>query len=73
MGAIGMAVGGGAAASTALAGVIDDYVGNNAALAALAGVGLLATVVVWLVMPNSGPNASMLNLSSLRGYRRSVR
>jgi MFS family permease len=53
MGAIGVAVGGGAAASTMLAGVIDDWSGDGAALLALAGVGLAATFVVWAVMPES--------------------
>jgi MFS family permease len=55
MGAIGVAVGGGAAASTMLAGAIDDWSGNGAALLALAGVGLAATLVVWLIMPESAP------------------
>jgi MFS family permease len=53
MGAIGVSVGAGAAASTTLAGAIDDWLGNDAALLALAFVGLLATLVVWLVMPES--------------------
>jgi hypothetical protein len=48
-----VAVGGGAAASTMLAGVIDDWSGDGAALLALAGVGLAATFVVWAVMPES--------------------
>jgi MFS family permease len=65
MGAIGMAVGGGAAASTALAGVIDDYVGNTAALLALAGAGLVATLAVWLIMPESAqPDAEEDAVSS---------
>ena len=58
MGAIGVAVGAGAATSTALAGVIDDYVGNNAALLALAAVGLIATLIVWAIMPESRGAAS---------------
>jgi predicted MFS family arabinose efflux permease len=57
MGAIGVAVGAGAAASTTLAGAIDDWFGNDAALLALAAVGLLATLVVWLVMPESAGGA----------------
>jgi MFS family permease len=55
MGAIGMAVGAGAALSTTLAGSVDDMFGDRAALLALAGAGLLATFVVWLVMPESRP------------------
>jgi MFS family permease len=54
MGAIGVAVGAGAAASTALAGFVDDMFGTNPALLALAAVGLVATSVVWFVMPESG-------------------
>ena len=71
MGAIGMAVGGGAAASTALAGVIDQYVGNDAALFALAGAGLAATLAVWFIMPESGggPDMKELSSSSSPGYR----
>jgi MFS family permease len=57
MGAIGVAVGAGAAASTALAGFMDDVFGTNPALLALSAVGLVATLVVWLVMPESGADA----------------
>ena len=53
MGVIGVAVGGGAAASTMLAGAIDDFSGDRAALLALAGMGCLATLIVWLIMPES--------------------
>jgi MFS family permease len=60
MGAIGVAVGGGAAASTALAGFVDDIFGTNMALLALAGVGSVATLVVWLVMPESGGEAETI-------------
>jgi MFS family permease len=70
MGAIGMAVGGGAAASTALAGLIDDYVGNDAALFALAGAGLVATLAVWFIMPESAaPDEEAVSSSSSPGYR----
>jgi MFS family permease len=77
MGAIGMAVGGGAAASTAVAGLIDDYAGITAALLALAGAGLIATLAVWLVMPESADRADIgrppLNSSSSPEYRRNGR
>jgi MFS family permease len=53
MGAIGVAVGAGAALSTSMAGIVDDGLGDNAALLALAIVGLAATLVVWAVMPES--------------------
>ena len=60
MGVIGVAVGGGAAASTALAGFMDDMFGTNPALLALSVVGLVATLVVWLVMPESGSEPEMI-------------
>jgi MFS family permease len=53
MGAIGVAVGAGAAASTALAGVVDTTLGTDAALLALSAGGVVATLVAWLAMPES--------------------
>jgi MFS family permease len=53
MGMIGVAVGAGAAASTALAGFMDNLFGTDTALRALSAVGLVATLVVWLAMPES--------------------
>jgi MFS family permease len=53
MGAIGVAVGGGAALSTSIAGAIDTWLGDNAALLALAIIGFAATLAVWAVMPES--------------------
>jgi MFS family permease len=58
MGVIGVAVGGGAACSTLLAGAIDDFSGVSAALLALAGIGCVATLVVYLFMPESGERAA---------------
>lgn len=57
MGAIGLAAGGGAAVSTTLAGGVEQLLGNHAAFVALAAAGLIATVLVWLIMPESGPGA----------------
>jgi len=57
MGAIGLAAGGGAAVSTTLAGWVDQMVGNRAAFVALAAAGLIATLLVWLIMPETGPGA----------------
>jgi MFS family permease len=54
LGAIGVAVGAGAAASTTLAGAVDDSFGDRSALLALAGVGLFASILLWFVMPESG-------------------
>jgi MFS family permease len=53
MGAIGVAVGAGAALSTSMAGAVDDWLGDNAALLSLAIAGLAATLVVWAIMPES--------------------
>jgi hypothetical protein len=53
MGAIGVAVGAGAALSTSMAGAVDDWLGDNPALLALAAAGLAATLVVWAIMPES--------------------
>jgi predicted MFS family arabinose efflux permease len=41
-------------ASTALAGAIDSFVGERAAFFTLAVAGLLAVLLVWLIMPESG-------------------
>ncbi len=57
MGAIGLAGGGGAAVSTTLAGGVEELLGNHAAFGALALAGLIATLLVWLIMPESGPGA----------------
>jgi MFS family permease len=67
MGAIGVAVGAGAAASTALAGFVDNMFGTNPALLALAAVGLVATAVVWLVMPESGGEPDVVPLEPVPG------
>ena len=53
MGAIGLAVGLGATVSSAAAGAISNGIGVGAAFFALAGAGLLATVAVWFLMPET--------------------
>jgi MFS family permease len=53
MGAIGLAVGLGATVSTAAAGAISSRIGDHAAFFALAGAGLIATVLVWFLMPET--------------------
>ncbi len=55
MGAIGLAVGLGATVSTAAAGAIASRIGDHAAFFALAAAGLIATVLVWLLMPETEP------------------
>ncbi|MGH7188996.1 MAG: MFS transporter [Acetobacteraceae bacterium] len=57
MGAIGLAAGGGAAISTTMAGGVEQLLGNHAAFVALAAAGVIATALVWLIMPESGPGA----------------
>jgi len=54
VGAIGVAGGVGTVASTAVAGAIDSLVSERAAFFTLAFAGLFATLLVWLIMPESG-------------------
>ncbi|MHB1302159.1 MAG: MFS transporter [Acidiphilium sp.] len=53
MGAIGLAVGLGATVSSAAAGAIAQAIGMHAAFFALGAAGLLATFMVWLLMPET--------------------
>ncbi|MBV9250700.1 MAG: MFS transporter [Acetobacteraceae bacterium] len=53
MGVLGLAVSVGAAFSTSMAGWIADGAGMSMAFAALAAAGLLATILVWLTMPET--------------------
>jgi MFS family permease len=57
LGFIGFAVGLGATFSTTVAGWIADKLGDPAAFVALALVGLAATLLVWLAMPETRPPA----------------
>ena len=56
MGALGLAVSLGAGISTTLGGWIADAAGTEAAFAVLALIGALATLAVWLVMPETVPD-----------------
>jgi predicted MFS family arabinose efflux permease len=56
MGALGLAVSLGAGISTTLGGWIADTAGVEAAFAVLALIGALATLVLWLVMPETIPD-----------------
>ena len=56
MGALGLAVSLGAGISTTLGGWIADTAGVQAAFAVLALVGVLATLALWLVMPETTPD-----------------
>ena len=54
MGAIGLAIAGAAAASNELTGLITDWGGVRVAFVALAGVGIVAFVLLWAAMPETG-------------------
>jgi MFS family permease len=53
LGLVGLAIGGGATVSTALAGLVADHFGVGAAFLSLAAVGLIATALVWTLMPET--------------------
>ena len=53
LGLIGLAIGGGATLSTALAGLVADHLGGSAAFLSLAAVGLIATALVGTIMPET--------------------
>ena len=53
LGVVGLAIGGGATLSTALAGLVADHLGVGAAFLSLATVGLIATALVWTLMPET--------------------
>ena len=53
LGLVGLAIGGGATLSTTVAGLVADHLGGSAAFLSLAAVGLIATVLVGTVMPET--------------------
>jgi MFS family permease len=53
LGLVGLAIGGGATLSTVLAGLVADHFGVGAAFLSLAAVGLIATALVWTMMPET--------------------
>jgi MFS family permease len=53
LGLVGLAIGGGATLSTAVAGLVADHLGGSTAFLSLAAVGLIATVLVGTVMPET--------------------
>lgn len=59
IGAIGLAVGLGATISNALAGAMASAAGPKFAFLALAGAGVVGTAMVWLIMPETGPDQSV--------------
>jgi MFS family permease len=58
LGLVGLAVGGGATLSTTLAGLVADDLGVGPAFLSLAGVGLIATALVWTLMPETRVTAN---------------
>jgi MFS family permease len=55
LGVVGLAIGGGATLSTITAGLVADHFGGATTFLALAGVGLCATLLVWILMPETRP------------------
>ena len=53
LGLVGLAIGCGATLSTVLAGLVADHFGVRAAFLSLAAVGLIATALVWTMMPET--------------------
>src|SRR5215468_10010129 len=53
LGLVGLAVGGGATLSTTIAGLVADHLGVSAAFLSLGGIGLIATALVWTLMPET--------------------
>jgi MFS family permease len=53
LGLVGLAIGGGATLSTTTAGLVADHLGGSAAFLSLAAVGLIATVLVGTIMPET--------------------
>jgi len=66
LGFVGFSIGIGATLSTAAAGWIADLWGDPAAFAALGGVGLAATLLVWIAMPETRPSHSPADAASRR-------
>jgi MFS family permease len=56
LGVVGLAIGGGATLSTTVAGLVADQFGGEAAFLGLAAVGLCATLLVAIVMPETRNN-----------------
>jgi MFS family permease len=55
LGIVGLFVGAGATLSTTVAGFVADQFSGQAAFLVLAGIGVLATVLVWSTMPETRP------------------
>jgi MFS family permease len=53
LGLAGLAIGGGATLSTTVAGLVADHFGVTTAFLSLAAVGLCATALVWVLMPET--------------------
>jgi MFS family permease len=60
LGFVGVGIGIGATCSTTLAGWIADHLGDPAAFASLALIGLLGTLIIWRAMPETRSTAELL-------------
>jgi MFS family permease len=60
MGVIGLAIGAGATVSTAFSGFIADHYHTSTAFAALAGVGVVAFLLLWALLPETRPENGVL-------------
>ncbi|MGC2202028.1 MAG: MFS transporter [Stellaceae bacterium] len=76
LGVIGLAIGGGATLSTTLAGIVADHFGGTASFLSLAVVGLCATLMVALLMPETRPleyhSAAISGARGLPGFSSSA-
>lgn len=72
LGALGLCVFGGAAVSTTLAGWIADEAGNRMAFLALAAIGLMGMLLIWLLMPETRDSVPAVVPAGRRRLSRAV-
>jgi MFS family permease len=65
IGALGLAAGLGATASTTAAGVVADRFGAPAAFLGLAVIGFAAVALIWWMMPETRPRKSLIDSPAL--------
>jgi MFS family permease len=63
LGIVGSAIGIGASLSTTLAGYMLDHLGSGATFCSLAGVAAAGVLLVWLLMPETRPDADQIPLT----------
>jgi MFS family permease len=76
LGLVGLAIGGGATLSTTAAGLVADHLGSKAVFLGLGAIGLCATLLVGIVMPETRPrgnhSAAIRGASGLPGFSSSA-